>query len=207
MWLRPPNLNTLCRYVSEKYGHEFDAIQIHTKNDCSHLPDNQHDQDTDLSVGPCGNVYILRLPFSFMSHHTGPKKRPREKNPSFITMCYKTFTLVLLGCTFDAWVSFTPLILGTNCRGRSNANNSERNNLVRNFSLKRNKDYVLRSNKHQKCHSYGIKWRSQFFNYINEYVLCYRWNKQIAYIQNCIPVPVPHFLIINLTKIVNRIFF
>ena len=34
--------------MSEKYGHEFDAIQIHTKNDCSHLPDNQHDQDTDL---------------------------------------------------------------------------------------------------------------------------------------------------------------
>ena len=149
--------------VSEKYGHEFDAIQIHTKNDCSHLPDNQHDQDTDLSFAACGNVYILRLPFSFISRHTGPKKRPQEKNPSFITMCYKTFTLVLLGCTFDAWVSFTPLILGTNCRGRSNANKSECNNLVRNFSLKRDKDYVLPSNKDQKIQSYGIKWRSRFY--------------------------------------------
>ena len=154
--------------VSEKYGHEFDAIQIHTKNDCSHLPDNQHDQDTDLSFGPCGNVYILRLPFSFLSRHTGPKKRTREKNPSFITMCYKTFTLVLLGCIFDAWVSFTPLILGTNCRGRSNANKSERNNLVRNFSLKRGKDYVLTSNKNQKFHRISVG----FINYIHKYMFC-----------------------------------
>ena len=121
-----------------------------------------------LSFGPCGNVYILRLPFSFLSCHTGPKKRPREKNPSFITMCYKTFTLVLLGCTFDAWVSFTPLILGTNCRGRSNANKSERNNLVRNFSLKRCKDYVLTSNKNQQFHRISVG----FINYIDKYMFC-----------------------------------